>query len=343
MALALGVLLSACGGGGAGNNGSSPAPAASVAPALKPLPWGKVADFAVNGNYTPFVVKNDGTYEVYSNTSTEGSVGELNVYVGTRGGVGVSKTVLTVAQITDVPTGNPANYKVRTSCAGYGTITGKVTVMPNVGRGYGAGTDGSRPSLAHSPDGISGFVYEGKIWIDGQERYVQTDSAACLVQEDKPAVLDLRNPLNNRYVMLMNYYSVNGLAYKLLFVVSPDQRDWRFARDAGGNIIESFPTAQINDAGPAFPTLGRAGNKYVAITADGYHEFVPPTNAHRAMVFCDVGKGFTGFNLVDANTATWQNGAKGTNLAYDPVTKKLMALTDGGLFELDPKDIPCPS
>jgi hypothetical protein len=217
-------------------------------------------------------------------------------------------------------------------------LPGNYYGLLHVGDSYPSDT-GYLPAWATSNDGVH-WNYQGKIHIDGAQPYAYSNSAAMVVQEEKPAVLDVANPTNNRFVAWEDGYGyeLDGIYKKLVLIYSADGFDWRFYRDASGVVIDVWPNdpAVANDF-TVFESATR--------TPYGYHMIAPdkwPPTAHRHLWSCDGLK----WSVVDLNAGTYNQVSatvhKGTNLVYEPATNLIHALTTGTHFTLPAQALPCP-
>ncbi len=234
--------------------------------------------------------------------------GPVYVASGSWSSVGKPKLVIPPSQIFDRP-----NAYVRTLGVARGP-SGNYYAVLRVGDGYPT-TVGYKPAWATSSEGIN-WVYHGKFQIDGTEPFAFSGSCSILVQEEKPAVLDPANPANNRYLVWEDGYCSGGPPChpRIALIYSADGADWRFYRDASGNIVDVYPNeASVASDTPVFPTTAR--------TAFGYHMIVGekfPVDHQRHLWSCD---GLKWRVLeVDAGPSETNSGLKGEHLVYESST-----------------------
>lgn len=101
---------------------------------------------------------------------------------------------------------------------------------------------------------------------------------------------------------------------RIALIYSADGADWRFYRDASGNIVDVYPNeASVASDTPVFPTTAR--------TAFGYHMIVGekfPVDHQRHLWSCD---GLKWRVLeVDAGPSETNSGLKGEHLVYESST-----------------------
>lgn len=306
---ALAILLaSSCGGGGGG------AATTATVPASGSL-WTAARNVdGTFGKYTPLVVTGPDAIRVYANSN--GAVdGTFFLREGSfTNGVGAASVAISPSQLTDMPGGY-----IRTTAVVKGAQ--RYYALLHVGNAYTGNTTGFQPAWATSDDTIN-WQYHGRIKIDGTIPYVFASGAALVVQEDKPATIDTANPANNRFLVWEDAYTIDGVAKKLVLIYSADGVEWHFYRDANNQVVDVWPKdpAVAGDT-PVFPTAARTPYGYHLIAADKY-----PAAHHRHLWSCD---GLT-WRVLEANAPTFigtDGNAKGTNLAYDPSTGLVHAIT----------------
>jgi hypothetical protein len=355
---ALVALLLGCGGGGetatavsAASMGSAPGSASTAAqaanaaadtgaattasgattstPPAAPTPanWQRLGTIAgLCCSYTPLAVAH-GAVQVFSNARSATADGEFYAYQGTlAAGVRSPQRLLAAAQITDVPA---ASYKVRTAGVRHHPALGWVAVL-RVGAGYPS-ADGYVPALATSADGQN-WVYRGKLAIDGQVWPAHSDSSALVLQADKPAVLNLQQPFENRYLIFENNISLPEGQRKLVLAFSADGVDWRFHRDAAtGHVVEMWPPdAALAADKPLFATADAVNGSIHLLVADAWHDGAAPTRAHRHLC---VPAGSQALRYL-GDATTWRSGAKGPHIAYDEATDTLWAISQAVGYKL---------
>ena len=281
----------------------------------------------VKGNYTPLVITGANQIRVYANTNgSASSDGTLFMRSGSFTSVGKATAVILPSQITD-QTGKPF---IRTT----GVVrapSGKYYAVLHVGDSYPSPT-GYVPAWATSNDGVS-WTYRGKFRIDGTIPYVYSSGASLIVQEEKPAVLDTFNPINNRYLVWEDAYSIDGVYKRMVLVYSADGVDWRFYRNALGEVIDVWPNdPSVAADQPVFPTTTKTPYGFHLIAGDRW-----PTSFHRHLYSCD---GLT-WRVIEIQADTYA-GPKGTNLAYEATTGLIHALTSASHFTLPAQAWSCP-
>ncbi len=275
-------------------------------------------------HYTPVVLLENDKIRVYSSQNKNGSkTGDFWLYDGTWSKVGTPTLVLSKSLVQAVD-GDSTEF-LRTSGVARGSVSGMYYALlhPCVPPGNSA----CRPAWASSLDGVR-WTYYGHIRIDGTLPDINSDSDALVVQEDKPSTFrDDLNPANNRFLGWENevYVSEDGQSVLKNFVLiySADGVDWRYARDASGHVIDSWPRSQY----PWWPIYQTA-----ARTSSGYHLlFAAPTNPATAIMHLVTTDGTT-MQIVEAASPLFDPAGEShhaPNVVYEPIAGVLHALVGG--------------
>ncbi|MEZ5824035.1 MAG: hypothetical protein R3C97_04640 [Geminicoccaceae bacterium] len=174
--------------------------------------------------------------------------------------------------------------------------------------------------MATSTDGEN-WVYQGKIRIEGDIHDAYASGGNLLFHTHGPANVDHARPLDNRFAFFDDTFAPDGRKRKLVLIYSADAQNWFFHRFPDGAAIEAFPGDRmgLTEDRPVFPAACRTAHGLHLITGDRY-----PCETHRHF-FTPDGQNWT---LLEQSAETFA-GYKGTNLAYDPETGLIHALTAG--------------
>jgi len=302
--------------------------AAQTAPLADAIVWTVQPDIrGVKSNYTPLVITGPNKIRVYANTDgRQQTNGTYFLRSGTFTSVGKATAVILPSQITD-QSGSPF---IRTTAVVRGP-SGEYYAVLHVGDSYPSST-GYLPAWATSHDGVN-WTYHGKFSIDGSSPYVYGSSASLIVQEEKPAVLDTLDPVNNRFLVWEDAYSIDGVYKRMVLVYSADGIDWRFYRDFSGQVMDVWPSdPSVAGDSPVFTTTTRTPFGYHLISGNNW-----PVSFHRHLWSCD---GLT-WRVLEVAAGTYA-AAKGTNLVYEPTTGLIHAHTSGSHFTLAAQSFTCP-
>jgi hypothetical protein len=326
--------------------------------------WTQLPDIQNTGNnatsnYSPLVITGSNAISVYADyQGNSGSEG--NYFLRTGDFSKVSKTATKVIDAQTAIIDIPGTHRfIRTSAVA--KAFGQFYAVLHVEDNYPPNPVthlGSRPAWATSSDGIN-WTYHG--WIQilnsqevfpyssdcpygpggcGQYPYTYSSSASLIVREDMPATLNNTVPTNNRFLI----YEGNGYCpapsracTKLSLLYSADGVSWYFYRNPVTN--------EVADLWPAAAPVGPAGPNFVSSTKTpfGYHVIAGDdwgVNAHRH-IWSENG---LNFQVIEMSADTMGTSSKGTNLAYDPGTNLIHALTIGHHYTLPAQTYnSCPS
>ena len=275
------------------------------------LSWREQPDIeGLTGNYTPFVLHEGGRLEIYGNTDGK-HTGSWYRRRGDLTAVGEASMVLPAAAIHD-QSGEPL---IRTTAVARGA-SGRYYAILHVGHGYPSQT-GYVPAFAISDDGEH-WRYQGKLVIEGAIGDAYSSGANLIVQENKPPVPNHEQLGENRFLFWDDAMRLPDGVRRLVAIYSADGENWYFHRHRDGEIVEHWPSALPDDRA-VFPAACRTPFGFHLITADRF-----PSTAHRHLYSTDA----VDWKILE-HTAATHIGSKGTNLAFDPTTGSIHAITAG--------------
>ena len=273
------------------------------------LDWQKQPDLINgSGNYTPFFIQENGSFEIFANTDGR-TIGAWFRRTGLPPKMGPAALVLDPGEITDQP-GAPL---IRTSAVAQGR-SGRIYAILHVGHGYPSQT-GYVPAFATSSNGTS-WNYGGKLKIDGEVVYAYASGANLIVQEQFGPVPDHETPSNNRFLLWNDAYAIDNKPKRLVLIYSADGEQWFFYRNALGEVADVFPSSLSNDK-PVFPAACRTPFGYHLIAGDRY-----PCTSHRHLFSKDA----VNWQILEHHCPTYAHH-KGTNLAFEQKSGQIHAIT----------------
>ena len=273
------------------------------------LDWQKQPNLInATGNYTPFFINENGSFEIFANTDGE-TIGAWFRRTGLPPKIGPALVVLDPDKITDQP-GTPL---IRTTAVAQGK-SGRIYAILHVGHGYPSQT-GYVPAFATSATGTR-WDYRGKLKIDEEIPYAYASGANLIVQEQFGAIPNHATPSKNRFLFWNDAYAINGNPKRLVLIYSADGIQWFFYRDALGEVVDVFPTS-LSDDKPVFPAACRTPFGYHLIVGNRY-----PITAHRHLFSKDA----VNWHILEHHCPTFTLH-KGTNLAFEQTGGWIHAIT----------------